>query len=135
MAGATCGRPPRGGAVTWTLLLAAFLVWQQPTFRSTAAMVSASVSVKRGNAVVANLKAADFGLTDSGVPQKIEAVSIESVPIDVTLFLDTSGSTSGKLDEMKQDVQSILQLLRAGDRFRLLTIGDTVEMPVAWVAA
>ena len=86
-----------------------------------------SVSVKRGNNVVANLKAADFVLTDNGVPQTVEAVSIESVPIDVTLFLDTSGSTAGKLDEMQHDVQTVLQLLRSGDRFRLLTIGDTVN--------
>jgi VWFA-related protein len=108
---------------------------QQVTFRSTTAMVSVSVSVKRGNAVVANLKAADFTLTDNGVPQTVEAVSMESVPVDVTLFLDTSGSTSGKLDEMQHDVQSILQLLRPDDRFRLLTIGDAVNQVVPWVPA
>jgi VWFA-related protein len=108
---------------------------RQRTFRSTTAVVAVSVSVKRGNNVVANLKAADFLLTDDGVPQTVEAVSIESVPIDVTLFLDTSGSTSGKLDEMQHDVQTILQLLRPGDRFRLLTIGDGVSLAVPWVAA
>jgi hypothetical protein len=117
------------------LAAAVSIAAQQPTFRATTAVVTVSVSVKRGNNVVANLSAGDFTLTDRGVPQSIEAVSIESVPIDVTLFLDTSGSTSGKLDEMRQDVQSILQLLRSGDRFRLLTIGDTVEMPIAWVPA
>jgi VWFA-related protein len=84
---------------------------------------------------VANLKAADFALTDSGVPQTVEAVSIESVPIDTTLFLDTSGSTAGKLDEMQRDVQTIMQLLRPGDRFRLLTIGDAVNLAVPWAAA
>jgi len=94
-----------------------------------------SVSVKRGNSVVANLGAADFTLTDNGVPQTVTAVSIESVPIDVTLFLDTSGSTAGKLDEMRHDVQSILELLRPGDRFRLLTIDDAVSPAVPWVPA
>jgi VWFA-related protein len=108
---------------------------RQTIFRSTTAVVSVSVSVKRGNNVVANLKAADFRLTDDGVPQIVEAVSIESVPIDVTLFLDTSGSTAGKIDEMRHDVQTILQLLRAGDRFRLLTIGDAVSLAVPWVPA
>lgn len=108
---------------------------RQTTFRSTTTMVSVSVSVKRGNTVVANLGAADFTLTDNGVPQTVTAVSIESVPIDVTLFLDTSGSTAGKLDEMRHDVQSILQLLRPGDRFRLLTIGDAVSPAVPWVPA
>jgi VWFA-related protein len=120
---------------TLALLLPAHLSLGQTTFRSTTAVVAVSVSVKRGNNVVANLKAADFLLTDDGVPQAVEAVSIESVPIDVTLFLDTSGSTAGKLDEMQQDVQTVLQLLRAGDRFRLLTIGDGVSLDVPWVAA
>ena len=114
---------------------AASLLAQQPTFRSNTSIVSVTVSVKRGNTVVANLRAADFTLTDNGVPQTIEAVSIESVPIDATLFVDTSGSTAGKLDEMRHDVQSVMQLLRRGDRFRLLTIGDAVDPAVPWAPA
>ena len=108
---------------------------QPPRYRAVTSLVTVSVSVKRGNNAVANLEASDFTLTDSGVPQKIEAVAIESLPIDVTLFLDTSGSTAGKLDEMQQDVQTVLQLLRSEDRFRLLTIGDTVNEVVPWVPA
>ena len=64
----------------------ASLAAQRSAFRSTTALVSVSVSVKRGNNVVANLTAPDFALTDNGVAQTVEAVSIESVPIDVTLF-------------------------------------------------
>ena len=120
-------------AAAW--LTAATAAQQPPRYRSTTALVTVSVSVKRGNNAVANLEAADFILTDSGVQQKIEAVAIESLPIDVTLFLDTSGSTSGKLDEMQKDVQTVLQLLRSEDRFRLLTIGDTVNEVVPWVPA
>jgi VWFA-related protein len=85
--------------------------------------------------VIAKLTAKDFRLTDNRVEQTIEAVSIESVPVDVSLFLDTSGSTAGKLDDMKRDVQGIIRLLRPGDRFRLLTIADSVEEPVQWVPA
>lgn len=108
---------------------------QAPIFRTEAVYVSVYTSVKRGNRVIANLTASDFRLTDNGVAQTVEAVSIESVPIDVTLFLDTSGSTAGKLDDMKRDVQGILRLLRPGDRFRLLTIGDSVYQTVPWVVA
>ena len=108
---------------------------QAPIYRTEAVYVAVYASVKRGNRVVANLTASDFRLTDNGVAQKVEAVSIETVPIDVTLFLDTSGSTAGKLDEMKRDVQGILRLLRPGDRFRLLTIGDSVYQTVPWVVA
>jgi VWFA-related protein len=108
---------------------------QQPVFRGGAVTVSVPAVVKRGNRVVANLDAADFRLTDNRVEQKIEAVAIESVPVDVTLFLDTSGSTAGKLDDMKRDVQGIIRMLRSGDRFRLLTIADSVDEPVPWVPA
>ena len=120
--------------VAVTLAIASAQSPQTPTFRATTATVAVGVSVKRANNPVANLTAADFTLTDNGEPQTIEAVSIENVPIDVTLFLDTSGSTAGRLDDMKKDVQTIVQFLRAGDRFRLLTIGDSVYESVPWVS-
>lgn len=110
-------------------------VVQPPVFKTGALTVSVNAAVKRGNRAIANLTAKDFRLTDNGVEQKIEAVSIESVPVDVSLFLDTSGSTAGKLDDMKRDVQGIIRMLRPGDRFRLLTIGDSVDEPVHWVPA
>src|SRR5262245_65164205 len=96
---------------------------QSRTFRATVVSVAVNASVKRGNRVVPNLTPSDFRLTDNGVAQTIDEVSRESVPIDVTLFLDTSASTAGKLGEMKEDVQNIVRLLRQDDRFRLLTIG------------
>jgi hypothetical protein len=108
---------------------------QTPVFKTGALTVSVTASVKNGNRAVANLTASDFRLTDNGVEQKIEAVAIESVPVDVTLFLDTSASTSSKLANMKRDVQGIIRMLRAGDRFRLLTIADSVDEPISWVAA
>ena len=82
-------------AVLALAVFSATFAEQQPRFRAGTSVVTVSVSVKRGNAAVANLKASDFVLTDSGVAQKIEALSIESLPIDVTLFLDTSASTAG----------------------------------------
>ena len=130
------GLKPAGYGLAVTAILAAELIAQQtPVFRATADSVTVNVSVKRGNNVVANLKAADFTLTDNGVPQTIEAFAIENVPIDATLFLDTSASTGGKLAEMTKDVQAIMKMLRAGDRFRLLTIGDSVYPTVPWVDA
>jgi VWFA-related protein len=108
---------------------------QSRTFRATVVSVAVNASVKRGNRVVPNLTVSDFRLTDNAVAQTIDEVSRESVPIDVTLFLDTSASTAGKLGEMKEDVQNIVRLLRQGDRFRLLTIGDSVYENVPWVPA
>jgi len=107
----------------------------QTVFRSRTDLVAISASVKRGNAPVANLTAKDFVVTDNGVPQVIEAVTIESVPLDVTLFMDTSGSTAGSLDRMKREVVAIAKMLRPDDQFRLLTIGLSVEAPVPWQRA
>jgi VWFA-related protein len=107
----------------------------QAVFRARTDLVAISASVKRGNAPVANLEAADFRVTDNGVAQAIDAVTIESVPLDVTLFMDTSGSTAGALDRMKKNVVSIAGMLRPDDRFRLLTIGLAVEVPVPWQPA
>jgi VWFA-related protein len=121
------------GGSEW--LATTFAQQTPPVFRARTSTVAVTASVKRGNNVVTNLTAADFVVTDNGVPQTVEAVAIESVPIDVTLFLDTSGSTAGKFDEMKDDVQAIIKLLRPGDKFRLLTIGDSVYESVPWVNA
>lgn len=107
----------------------------QAVYRARTEAVAISASVKRGNAPVANLTAKDFQLTDNGIAQAVEAVTIESVPLDVTLFMDTSGSTAGALDRMKSNVVSIAKLLRPDDQFRLMTIGLSVETPVPWQRA
>jgi len=108
---------------------------RQAVFRARTESVAISASVKRGNAPVANLAAADFRLTDNGVAQTVEAVTVESVPLDVTLFMDTSGSTAGALDRMKSNVQQIAKMLRPDDQFRLLTIGLSVDTAVPWQRA
>ena len=117
------------------LWIAAGPVFAQAVFRAYTESVAISASVKRGNSPVANLTASDFVLTDNGVRQTVEAVTIESVPLDVTLFMDTSGSTTGALDRMKSNVQAIAKMLRPDDQFRLLTIGLSVEAPVPWQRA
>ncbi len=108
---------------------------EQAVFRARTESVAISATVRRNNAAVANLKAADFLVTDNSVPQSIEAVTIESVPLDVTLFMDTSGSTAGALDRMKSNVITIAKMLRPDDQFRLLTIGVSVDAPVPWQRA
>jgi hypothetical protein len=122
-------------AVAFVVAAGPDLAAQRPTFHAVTSVVEVSTSVKRGNSAVANLTAEDFRLTDNGVLQVVEAVTIESMPIDVTLFLDSSGSTAAALSLMRNDLQSILRLLRAGDRFRLLTIDDAVSLTLPWMDA
>src|SRR5262245_3780864 len=108
---------------------------QRATFRAGTEIVAVSVSVKRGNTPIASLTTNDFALYDNDVAQKIDALTIEAVPLDVTLMMDTSGSTAGALDRMKRNVASIATMLRPEDRFRLLTIGLTVQAAAPWQPA
>src|ERR1041385_883162 len=74
---------------------------QQAVFRARGDLVSVDVSVRNHNLPVPDLTAKDFTLTDNNVKQVIESVSLGAVPIDVTLFIDTSGTTAGDLDGLK----------------------------------
>jgi VWFA-related protein len=107
------------------LILAAVLA--QITFRSGVDAVQIPVSVRDGNKPVANLTAADFQVQDNGVTQAVQAITVENAPVDVTLIVDTSGSTTGIAEKFTKDVQEIVKLMRPTDGFRLLRIDTLVE--------
>jgi Ca-activated chloride channel family protein len=121
--------------MTRAVMLVACVALLAQTFRSQADVVTISASVKKGKQPIAGLSADDFRLTDNGVPQRIELVTVEAVPIDVSLFLDTSASTAGVQDRMKRDIQAIAAMLRPIDRYRVITIGLSVDESVPWQAA
>jgi hypothetical protein len=60
---------------------------QQVTFRARTDVVSVTVSVKQGRQPVRDLSGSDFAVTDNGVAQTVDAVSLERMPIDLTLVL------------------------------------------------
>jgi Ca-activated chloride channel family protein len=117
------------------LTAAAALAQQRPTFRTRTDHVSVSVSVKNRNVAVAGLTVDDFRLFDNGVLQTVERVSIEGVPIDLTLFIDTSPSFMGRANALKDDIRQIAALLRPGDRVRLIAFGNEVDEVVPWTDA
>jgi VWFA-related protein len=108
------------------LVAAACLVGAQtqaPIFRTGVDVVLVDVSVRQGGEAVTGLSSADFELIDSGVPQTIESSALESIPVDLTLLLDTSGSTEGRLlERLKQGVLDTVQLLRPDDRVRVIAV-------------
>ena len=101
---------------------------QTPVFRFGTDAVLVDVSVRQGGRAVGGLTSADFELLDSGVPQTIESTTLETVPLDLTLLLDTSGSTEGVLlDRLKQAVLDTVGLLRPDDRLRVLAIQHVIK--------
>jgi hypothetical protein len=73
------------------------------------------------------LKAEDFLVTDAGVRQEIQALSVEAIPVDVTLILDTSSSTMAIAEKLDQDVQQIVRMIGPHDALRILRIDTFVE--------
>lgn len=108
---------------------------QRPVYRAGVASVFVNVSVKEGNVPVAGLAADDFAVFDNGVRQKIDTLGFEPVPIDLTLYQDTSNSQAGRIESLKEDVRNIAALLRPGDRIRLLTLDFQVKDVFGWQPA
>lgn len=101
-------------------------VQQRPVFRSRTSFVAVDVSVRAGNRPVGGLTMADFVLLDNGVPQVVEIVDRAAVPIDLTLVVDVSGSTSGRLEQYRSSVREIAALLRSEDQLRVIGFSDQV---------
>lgn len=98
-----------------------------PTFRSMVEVVQIPVSVRQGNRVVGHLTAEDFVVTDSGIRQDIQAISVEAIPVDVTVILDTSDSTMRIAEKLEKDVQQIVKTIGPHDALRILRIDTFVE--------
>lgn len=97
-------------------------------FRSTAEGVSVPVTVRDRGGPVGGLTSADFELRDNGVVQTVAAGSLEALPFDVSLVLDTSGSVDGPaLERLVRDVYAIRAAMRRGDRMRVLTFDGIVR--------
>jgi len=100
---------------------------RQTSFRATVDLIRVDTTVLDGNVPVPNLSAREFRLTDNGVEQAVQAVAIEGEPIDVTLLVDTSGSTAGELGTFRTSVRRLAGLLRPIDRVRLVTAASQVD--------
>jgi VWFA-related protein len=101
-----------------------------PVFRARTDVVSVDVAVSRGGRPVTGLTTSDFILMDNGVRQKVEALSVETLAIDVSLVVDLSGSTASTLERFKADIQRMAGFLRPTDRVRLVRFSDEVRQIV-----
>jgi uncharacterized protein YegL len=104
---------------------------QQTTFRAGIEIVELDVSVLRHGLPVAGLTAADFALTDNGVAQDVDSVTLEKLPLSVTLVLDTSQSVAGdRLLHLVQAGEGLTAALRTDDRAALVTFSHMVNLRV-----
>jgi VWFA-related protein len=103
---------------------------QRPVFRTAADLVTIDVAVRSRNTPVAGLTAEDFDVTDNGVRQQVEMLDATSLPIDLTVVLDVSGSMMTLVGPMTRYANSVLDMLQADDRLRIIKVGTYVSRPV-----
>lgn len=124
-------RPLGIAAVAIGCAVAAMRAQQTAVFRSGIEVVELDVSVMRGGQPVAGLTARDFSLTDEGAPQQIASVTLDTLPLSVTLALDTSASVSGeRLRHLLDAGDGLTRALRPNDRAALITFSHGVDLVV-----
>lgn len=85
-------------------------------------LVSVPVIVSdRNGRYVPNLTANDFKLFQDGAEQKIDFFAATEEPLTVALLIDTSRSTQGVLDEIKDAAQNFVKLLQPRDRAMIVS--------------
>ncbi len=107
---------------------------QGPVFSASTGVVPVYVSVRAGGGTVGELQSSDFALTDRGVTQTLGLVSSDSVPIDVTLVVDTSSSVINSLPLFRSEVQAIVGQLQPNEQIRLITFDAEVRQILAMQA-
>lgn len=122
-----------------TLLIAASMLTaavpvgaQSVVFSSKIEAVRVDVLVtdrEKGGTAVLGLKPSDFELLDNGVPQQVDLVSFEQIPLNVVLALDMSESVSGdRLDQLRDASAKLLSGLTKDDQAGLVTFTQRVVL-------
>jgi VWFA-related protein len=115
-------------AVMLSSLSATLLPQPQQVFRSQADVVTIQAAVQSGKRPAAGLGTADFELRDNGVPQAITSLSVERVPLDLTVVLDLSASVDGPLLlRLKTAVRDTAAMLGGDDRIRLISVSHSLR--------
>ena len=104
---------------------------QQPVFRTNVDVVRLDVSVINGQAPVAGLTRDQFVVVDNGVPQTVDSVQLENVPLSLTLLLDTSESMRGdRISHLIAGSKALINALRPQDETALLTFSEPIKLSV-----
>jgi Ca-activated chloride channel homolog len=102
---------------------------QQPSFSTKVESVRVDVLVLDNGRPVRGLAAADFEIADNGVPQQVDLVSFERIPLNVVLALDMSDSLAGeRLSQLQEASRAVLDGLTKDDQAALVTFSNVVAL-------
>jgi len=105
---------------------------QGPVFSTNVEVVRVDVLVTDGGRPVLGLKPADFDVLDNGVPQDVEFVSYDQIPLNVVLAFDMSESVAGeRLDHLRTAGTAMLAGLKRNDQAALVTFNNQIMLGAA----
>jgi VWFA-related protein len=100
---------------------------QRPVFVSRGELVRVDVLVTDKGRPIPGLRSSDFTVLDDDVPQKIDFLSDDELPLNVILNLDMSGSVAGqRLQDLRTAGLAVLDNLRPNDRAALVAFTHVV---------
>jgi Ca-activated chloride channel family protein len=115
--------------VLCSILLAAVVVAQQPTFKSGTQLVSVFATVTDGQGrLVPNLLIDDFEVLDNDKPQTLVFFQNEVQPITVVVMLDTSGSMTSSIGLLKAAAEQFVLRLLPEDKGRIGAFADNIQL-------
>jgi VWFA-related protein len=102
---------------------------QDVSFSSQTRAVRVDALVTDKGQPLPGLVASDFEVRDNGVPQQIDLVNFDQIPLNVTLALDMSDSVAGeRLDRLRAAAGGLLAGLRPKDQAALITLSHIVQL-------
>jgi hypothetical protein len=100
---------------------------EPPRFRASTDAVSVDVAVFDGDRVVRNLRPEDFEVRDNGVRQRVKAADFNTLPIDLRLVFDTSGSISEEdLERYLKTMREVAATMEPRDRCEIITFSSRI---------
>jgi Ca-activated chloride channel family protein len=117
------------GGVLCSILLAAVVAAQQPTFKSGTQIVSVFATVTDAQQrLVPNLVIDDFEVLDNDKLQTLVFFQNEVQPITVVVMLDTSGSMTSSIPLLKAAAEQFVIRLLPDDKGRIGAFADNIQL-------
>src|SRR5262249_46198833 len=92
-------------------------------------LVQVPVIVKdEGERYLTDLKKEDFKLYENGKVQEITFFGTTEIPFNVALLIDSSGSTTEQLSQIKTAALAFVENLRPADKVMVMEFNDSVNV-------